>query len=212
MYDLDNDMFYLRHKKQILKEGFHACSNHPDIYAHFVRFIHALNFRGYFIVLDKTSEYFKKITTTKTPDLIYNDCIIKLLRDRLIKRKLDINHLVFEQNLSNPSPGRLEKRKLEIINLIDELNEDFAQRGLIRNNIKFSIELATKTENILSIVDYVSHVLCKVFEGKNGKVENFMKENYQLIEPKIACIHLVDKNIYIKTRNRSLDIDNVLIK
>jgi len=31
----------------------------------------------------------------------------------------------------------------------------------------------------------------KVYEGKNGKVENYMKENYRLVEPKIAAFMML---------------------
>ncbi len=215
-FDMERDLFLLRHKDQFNKEGFHACTNHPDLYSYFLKFIYPLNFRCYFIVINKTSEKFKELKL-KSNEEIYNDCIKLLLKDRLVKRKLELNHLIFEQNLPNPSKTRLLNRKNELIKIIENINDLLIEKKYINQSLRFSVELKDKNEELLSIVDYACHIVSKIYEGKidnnnNRKVEKSMKENYKLFEPKIGSIHDLFKNVYYKIRRKSLDIDGVFIK
>ena len=89
--ELINSLFYSRHWKNIKKEGFHASTNHFDIYSRFVSLIPALSFRSYFIVYDKTHpDYLLQVKATGA-SIMYDQAIFKLLKDRYLTEKYSIH-------------------------------------------------------------------------------------------------------------------------
>jgi len=209
--EIKNSRYYYRFRNDFLKTGFHASENHPDIYGRFVALLTALNFRAYAVILNKHTKYFEMIIGSQSKKQIYDDLIKTLLRDRLKKRAEDINYLFFEQNLSGPSRHRIKLRERELQEIIEALNYEISQSNLTQTRMcRVSLQ-KKKEQKLFAVVDYVNHIITKVYEGKNGNVKRFMRENYRLIEPKIGCIHDVANKTFHMPRRKALEIDNEFI-
>jgi hypothetical protein len=204
--------YFSRFINEFLKTGFHASKNHLDIYSKFVALLPRLNFRYYAQMLDKRSEYYLVTKTFKSKEEIYDDMLKSLLKDRLLKRIDAINKIFFEQNLPNPTESRINFRRKQLESLISGLNSKVINKKLIKNDLEYEIEVQNKkSQPIFAVVDFMNHIVMKVYEGKNEKVENYMKENYRLVEPKIGCIHDVAHGIFHKPRKKGIDIDRIFI-
>ena len=210
--EIKNRGYFNRFRNEFLKTGFHASSNHPDIYGQFVALLPRLNFRYYAQILDKRSEYYLASATSKSKEQIYDDMLKSLLKDRLLKRIGAINKIFFEQNLPNPTKSQISIREKQLASLLSGLNDKVINKKLIKKNLEYETRVQNKkSQPIFAVVDFMNHIVMKVYEGKNGKVENFMKENYRLVEPKIGCIHDVAHGIFHKPRKKGLDIDSIFI-
>lgn len=210
--EIKNSGYYYRFRDGFLKTGFHASENHPDIRGRFIALLRTMNFRAYAVILNKRSAYFKSIASSQTREQIYDHLVMTLLRDRLIKRAEDINDLSFEQNLSTPSPGRLESRKQGLSDIIETINRELVERDLMPTGLVYRVSLQTKSQQkLFAVVDYVNYVITKAYEGTNGRVEKSMKDNFVLIAPKIGCIHDIAKKTFHQPRKKALDIDNEFV-
>jgi hypothetical protein len=208
-----NSGYFNRFRAKFQETGFHASTNHPDIYSRFVALLPRLNFRYFALILNKMSRYYDKMVTTKSKNAIYDDALKSLLKDRLIKRTDDTNMLFFEQNLANPSLVRINARKKQLESVISELGNSLVLKTDKEKGLQYKISVQDKkSQPLFCIVDYMNHIVMKVYEGKQGKVENYMKENYRLIEPKIGCIHDVANKTFHKPRKKGIDVDSSFIK
>lgn len=209
---IKNTAYLRRHLQSFLKSGFHACRNHPDVYARFVELLSTMNFRAYAVLVNKHTEYFQQIVGSQSKEQIYDYLVKDLLRDRLLGQSDSFYHLFFEQNLSRPTGRALRNRETQLSSIIESISDDLLARKLIRSRLTFRVTVQNKKgQKLFSTVDYVNHIIMKVYEGKNGKVENFMKDNYRLIEPKIGCIHDVTSRNFIVPRKKELDIERSFV-
>jgi hypothetical protein len=210
--EIENRGYYSRFRKEFLKKGFHASTNHPDIYGQFVALLPRLNFRYYALILNKNSEYFFETITSKSKEAVYDNSLKSLLKDRLLKRKDTLNRLFFEQNLPNPTESRISLREEQLRALMAGLNDEMIKKGLIKKNLQYEVRVQNKkTQPLFAVVDFMNHIVMKVYEGRHGKVEEYMKENYRLLEPKIGCIHDVANRKFYKPRKKGIDIDNIFV-
>jgi hypothetical protein len=210
--EIKNRGYFNRFRNEFLKTGFHASTNHPDIYSQFVALLPRLNFRYYALILDKRSDYYLASITSKSKEEVYDNLLKSLLKDRLLKRIDAINKIFFEQNLPNPTESRISMRGKQLASLISGLNNEVIKKRLIKKDLRYEVRVQNKkTQPLFAIVDFMNHIVMKVYEGKNNKVENYMKENYRLVEPKIGCIHDFAHRIFHKPRKKGLDIDSIFI-
>ena len=163
--------------------------------------------------MDKRSEYYLKTKGTRSKEEIYDDMVKSLLKDRLIKRKRDYNKIYFEQNLSNPTEFRISARQKQLQSLVESLSKEIMRNGLISKNLQYEISVQNKkAQSLFTIVDFMNHIVLKIYEGKEGKVERFMKENYRLVGPKIGCIHDIACGIFNKPRKKEIDVDSTFFE
>ncbi len=212
--ELINSQFYSRHWKNLKKEGFHASTNHIDIYSRFVNLIPTLNFRSYFIVYDKTHpDYLSQLNKTG-PSIMYDQALFKLLKDRLLKQKFSKHNIIIEQNLAKQTTTSFLNRVTEIDKIIAQIQDWMQTKGYLKSSekIHFTVELATKENKCLSLIDYLLHILGQVYVGNiEKKYLPYMRENLRLIEPTIASIHDVFNNLYISPRKQSIDLTSLPI-
>ncbi|OPY65052.1 MAG: hypothetical protein A4E57_03319 [Syntrophorhabdaceae bacterium PtaU1.Bin034] len=210
--EVRSSAYYRRHKEGFLKSGFHACKNHPDIYSRFVALLTTMNFRAYAVLLNKHTEYFQGVANSQSKEQIYDYLIKDLLKDRLLGQAEDVNHLFFEQNLSRPSQRGIELRERRLSSVLESISNELLERKLTRTRMSFQVSVLSKKEQkLFSVVDYVNHIILKVHEGRNGNVEEFMKHNYRLIEPKIGSIHDIARGTFIVPRKKRLEIESSFI-
>lgn len=206
--ELNNSAFFERHKKN---KYFHACEDHLDIYSRFVEMLNNLDFRAYIVVLNKTTKYFKELIKIKDKEEICEQLTIKLLSDRLLDKKLNNHFLTFEGAGSKLVNEKMKKEKI-----IRGISDYLKKKALIDSDLNFSVEIKNKDEQLLSIIDYVIHIVGRLYEGKkrdNGTigVEEYMKHNFRLIEPKIALVFDLEKNKYFVPRKDDINIDDFFI-
>ena len=83
--NIKNSAYFFRYKEDFEKYGFHASTNHFDIYGKFVELLNTLNFRAYVVLIDKTNGDFS--VTSEQYKEYYFSLLKTLLKDRLLKRK-----------------------------------------------------------------------------------------------------------------------------
>jgi hypothetical protein len=190
--ELLDDIYFSSIKEKFKKQGFHAAENHPDIRARVYGLLPLLNYRSYFVILNKTDEYFEELSKAMTPSEVYGLAIRKLLKDRIIKNRNDNNIFIFE-NINLPD--------ISLRVIIDNFFKEY-------QNFHNEYYITDKKNVILSIVDYLNYILFSLLETK--QFQERMKENFELMKPKIGSIHLINNDIYLSRRNE-LDLD-VLLK
>lgn len=201
--DLNNSAFFERHKKN---KYFHACEDHFDIYMRYVEMLNSLDFRAYAVVINKKSEYFDNLVRNKTQKEVYENLIFQLLYNRLLDRKLNNHYLIFERLGDKLNSEKEEKEKI-----ICNINKELKDRALIDSDLNYNVDVKDKEEELLSIIDYVVHIIGRLYEGKGGKVEKYMEHNFRLIEPKIALISDLVRSKYFNPRKELIDINELYI-
>lgn len=189
--ELLEDIYFNGTKEKFRKQGLHAVENHPDIRARIYGLLPLLNYRSYFVILDKTDAFFKEISKVMTPSEIYGFTLKKLLKDRIIRNKND-NNIFFFENIDLPDIS------LKVI--IDSFLKEY-------QNYRIEYYIVNKQNVILSVVDYLNYIFYNLLESNQFKER--MKENFELMRPKIASIHLINKNVYLSRRNE-IDLDDLL--
>lgn len=198
--EITNSPYFAFERLKFVKEGFHACKNHFDIKARFYNLISTLNIRAYVLIINKHSEFFKKmISDNKKSEIIYHMLIEKLLKDRLIKHRFDHNILIFEQYGSKP-----EKWKKNIEGIIEKIT--ISIKDSFQTNLSYEVSVHTKDDVNISIIDYINYLFIQFYENK--KVEerilqkDRMLQNFKIIEPKIGLIYKMDKDEFYSNKNR----------
>ncbi len=178
-------MAYFEETVEILKkQGFHAVENHPDVRARFYSIIPFFNYRGYFVVVDKTSEYFKSLKKDKEDFEIFELFLKKLLTDRLKRNKEDHNVFIFEE---------IEIEKKSLKKILEILFNDFSDKY----DCEYKIE--GKSHINLGTIDYLNYILYSILNDSKANIR--MEQNLNLIKQKIGVINILNKNLYL-SRNK----------
>lgn len=194
--ELASDLYFEGIKDRILKEGFHAVENHPDIRADFYKILPLLDYRGYFVVLDKTSNYFTTLKREKEEYEIFEYSLRKLLIDRVTRNKLDRNIFYFEKL-------NIKKKSL------DEILSNFFNS--LDSEIDCEYHIVDKKEENISVVDYLNYIFYEILDGyHNGKEKNRMKLNFDLISSKVAVINILHKNSFLSRKKNRIKYDNFI--
>jgi uncharacterized protein YcgL (UPF0745 family) len=204
--EIKNSAYYFRNKDNFEKDGFHASTNHPDIYSRFVSLLNTLNFRSYILLIDKNNQDFEQ--KLKERDDLYYYLLKILLKDRILKRKNDIIHIIIEQSSKK---HKIEKSKIQSV--LSEINDTLIREGFIKNKINFDFKIQGKNEDAgIDIIDYINHIIFTAKVG-NEKGEKFprLEENTDLIEPKVALVYnLLNGKYYVSRKKEPLSLYNFL--
>jgi hypothetical protein len=193
-----NEPYFALQRDKFLKHGFHACKNHPDIRARFYNLVSTLNARFYILLLKKDSVFYKKMMDDKFSSFEkYNMCIKKLLSDRLTKTRNDNNIIIFEQYGNKPN-NWLKNVESVIQEVTTKIDDKFGTK------IACNVSVHDKSDLNLSVIDYINYLFVQFFEKDN--VSNRMKENFAILEPKIALIYKMDKDLFYD-KNKRLNIN-----
>lgn len=187
--------YFIEDLERIEEEGFHATDNHPDVRTHYYKRLPFFNFRAYFVVVNKNSDYFKILKTKKEDYEIFEMFLRKLIKDRIQSNKNDKNIFYFE-NIE------IEKKSFQNIikGIFDSLDETF--------DCKYKI--VGKEIMNLSTIDYLNYILYCILN--NDKVNDRMEKNFNLIAPKIGVINILNRNVFLgrkKTDDKKINIINL---
>lgn len=193
--ELLDEIYYQEFYDRILKEGFHATENNFDMRADVYKLLPLLEYRAYVVLFNKKTRYFKELLQNKEEHEIFKFSLTTLLKDRLIKNKNDRNIFLFERI-------KISKKSLDTI-----LSEIFDNLG---HEFDCEYKIVGKDEENMGVVDYLNfifnHLLCEPSPMKR------MKQNFDLIAPKIGVINIVHNNVFLsrkKPKHLQINLENL---
>lgn len=192
---IKDNIYYSSTVEKILNQGFHAVENHFDVRADLFKILPLLNFRAYFVLLNKKDEYFESLSKKMDASDIYEFTLQRLLRNRLLE---SLNYNFFFEELQLPKSSQ------------KKILDDFFKTYLNDKEITYRIVGKKETQNT-SIIDYMNYLIYQLLNYT--KVEQRMVENFELLKPKIALIDIVNTNSYF-SRNKKfnlLDLQRLLV-
>lgn len=181
---LSTEIYYEDFKKQILEKGFHATENSMDVRAELYKLLPLMNYRAYFVITNKKSEFFRSIMKTKDESEFFAYSLKKLLKDRLTANKNDKNIFYFET---------IQLKKKSLKNVLDDFFSTFD------SSYEIEYHIVGKDEENLAIVDYLNFIFNYLLTDKKPILR--MEQNLKIVSPKIAIVHLLHKNIFLGRRN-----------
>lgn len=191
--EIQNDIYFSAFKEKFIKSGFHAVENHPDIRTTLYRKLIKLNWRAYFVLVNKESDYFKSIQS-KDEHEIFMISLTKLLFNRIRKAKDDKNIFIFETIQLTP-----KTLKQGLDTFFQQMNKTY--------NCEYRIVEKDGDIN-LAIIDYLNYVLHQILTSEKPNVR--MEQNFELLAPKIALIHIQNTKTYLSRKNEEITVENLI--
>lgn len=110
--ELSEEVYFTHLRDKLLEKNFHAVDDHFDVRAAIYKILPYQNFRGYFVVTNKKSEYFKELKSKREDFEIISYLLKKLIIPRVTSNKSDKNIFYFET---------LEVEKKSLERILEEL-------------------------------------------------------------------------------------------
>lgn len=201
---LIEDLYFEGFIERIKQEGFHAVENHHDIKTQFYRLLPFLDYRAYFVILDKTTPFYTQLKQKKNDYEIFEYTLTKLLSDRIVKNKTDKNIFYFERI-------NIEKKALSVI-----LKDFFSS---LDSSYDCEYHIVGKEEENLAVVDYLNYMFFQILEDlKNKKVKknlefDRMMLNFNLVKSKIGLINIVHSDTFLSRKKKfekRIEYDNLI--
>ncbi|UNY98787.1 hypothetical protein MQE36_00175 [Zhouia spongiae] len=174
------EVYYEDFRKSLIERNFHAVDDHFDIRAEMYKILPYLNFRGYFVVTNKMSSYFKNLKKEKEDYEIIDLMLRKLIKPRVSKNREDKNCFIFET---------LEVEKKSLKNILDELFSGLSKKYDVE------YEIVGKENVNMAVIDYVNYNLYSVL-NPNDKPQKRTLQNFEILKDKIALINVLDDNSF----------------
>ncbi len=192
--DLKSEL-YFEDYQEALNNPFHAVDDHPDVRTAFYKIIPFLNFRAFFEIIIKKTEYFNQLKANKSDCEIIKEMIRRLIRTRVLAN-LNDKHIIFIETLE------VEGKTLKTIT--DEIKDEFT-------NIDIDIAILEKGNHNLSLIDYLNYIIFNIFEKDNKKFEKNPRyqQTFNIIKEKIALIHIWNSDEYFSRTSTEINIDNL---
>ncbi len=189
---LSNPYFYA-YRGPFLRQGFHACDNHPDIRSQYYALLPKLNIRIYSLVINKSSNCFSDIyRKCASDDELYAFFVKKLLTDRIKSEYMKQIHIIFEEYGNS-----ITKHKANMRNVVFNISQCVSNKR--RHNINIDVDIHKKDDIALSVVDYTNYILYQILSNNNSPR---MMDNFNLIKPKIALVYsLHNKKFYDRRKS-----------
>ncbi|GAA6767784.1 hypothetical protein AAFH68_37340 [Flavobacterium sp. CGRL1] len=194
-----NLLYYSNFKDKITKEGFHAVENNMDMKADVYKILPLLNYRSYFVITKKDSEYFKRLMNEKDESDFFALSLKKLLHDRIKSTYKDENIFYFET---------IKLRKTSLKQIIENLFNQYPEYD-------YKYKIVGKEEENLGIIDYLNYLFFHLFgqKKKDEKIMPRMLMNLDLVSPKIALINFPHKNIFLSRKKKpafQVTLENII--
>lgn len=193
--EIGSSLYYDKFKDKIAKQGFHATENNMDMRADLYKLLPLLDYRAYFVITNKKSDYFLEKIAKMDESEYFAHSLRKLISDRIVANKKDKNIFYFE-NI------QLKKKSLQqnLDNIFKKLDSDY----------DCEYHIVGKEEENLAIVDYLNFIFYHLFTEENPMPR--MKLNFNLVSPKIALVTYLHKNMFFgrkKPKNLQVSLDNL---
>ena len=196
--ELKDDIWFFEFEEQI-KKGFHACENHFDLRTAFYRILPLLNFRAFFEVIYKESQFFADLKVeNKDYEIIAK--MLKNLINRMVLKEREAKHIFYFEEL--------EVQSKSLKNILAEIFTSY-------ENIDIEYYIVGKGDDNLSIVDYINYSLFNIFVESDEK--KFRKNTttikmFDVLKEKIGLVHIWNNNTFFSRKGKSeelIEIDNL---
>lgn len=196
--ELSEEVYFTHLRDKLVEKNFHAVDDHFDVRAAIYKILPYQNFRGYFVVTNKESEYFKELKSNKEDYEIITYLLKKLIIPRITKNKNDKNIFYFETL-------EIEKKSLERI-----LQEIFSP---LRTEFDVEFHIVGKENITMGIIDYINYNLYSVLDPvKKIDLKDRNCQNFEILKEKIALINILDNNTFFSRFGElgfSVELDNL---
>lgn len=196
--DLSEEVYFQHLREKLIERNFHAVDDHFDVRAAVYKILPYLNFRGYFIITNKKSEYFKKLKAKKEDFEIISQILYKLIVPRVTKNKDDKNIFYFET---------LEVEKKSLKNIIDDIFKPLKEKYDVEYHI-------VGKENItMGVIDYINYNLYNILDPTkkiDSKDRNY--QNFEILKDKIGLINILDNDTFFSrfgVENSTIEFENL---
>lgn len=187
-----SDPYNFKRRQKFQQDGFHAAKNHPDIRTSVYTLLLGLNFRAYSVVIDKTAPLFQELTQRFASEELYNYFVRELLYDRVLSERDSELNFIFEEYGNSKT-----KHKDAMTTVISRICQEIRKNGASKE-IFINVAVESKDELLLAVTDYINFV---IFQMLQDAPQDRMKENFIIIEPKIALLHSLHNREYYHSRN-----------
>lgn len=197
--ELKDELYFMEYLEEIEK-GFHACENHPDIKTHFYKILPLLNYRAYFEVIYKKSQFFTDLKAEKQDYEIIGK-MLKNLINRMVLKDKGAKHIFYVEEL--------EVQNKSLKNILEEIFTSYA--GI---DVEYSI--VSKGDDNLSMADYINYNVFNIFvEADDNK---FREKNprvihtFNILKEKMALIHIWNNDSFLSRKGKSeelIEVDNL---
>lgn len=185
--ELLNSIYYDQFIDRIKQEGFHATENNIDMRADVYKLIPLLEYRAYFVIINKETEYFRKLKARLEEHEIFALSLRKLILDRIISNRKDKNIFYFEG--INISKRPLSSILKEITKTLDA-------------SYDCEFIIVGKEEENLGVIDYLNFIFYQLLSTHNPNPFPRMKFNFDLVSTKIALIVIKNNNVYLSRKKK----------
>lgn len=191
--DILSSPYFYAYRDLFLRQGFHACDNHPDIRSRYYALLPKLNIRIYSLIIKKSSNYFSNICQKcASNDEIYACFVKTLLFDRIESECMKPIHIIFEEYGDS-----ITRHKTNMQNIVRHISQYISNKR--RHNINVDVEIHKKDDIVLSVIDYTNYILYQILNNDNN---TRMMDNFKLIEPKIALLYSLHNKKFYGRRKR----------
>lgn len=182
-----NSLYYSQFAERIKAEGLHATENNMDMRADVYKLLPLLDYRSYFVVVNKQTEFFDELKKTHDEHEIFYKSLKKLLHDRIVKNKEGKNIFIFETI-------QISKKSLTAI-----LTDFFSEYD---SSYDCEFRIVGKEEENMGVIDYLNFIFNHILSEKSPMPRMFL--NFDLIAPKIGVICIMNKNDVFLSRKSGL--------
>jgi len=190
--EIKEDPYYEESIDDILAKGLHAVENHPDIRTEFYKLLPRLNFRAYFVVVNKNETLFKEQYEIDGMAIFYGKLLSALLRDRVIKKS--------EKYILNVEDLEFSDTKMSRV-------LDTALTPLKKGRV-MEYYIVGKGDRLIGLIDYLNYLLFTLIQNPKKEQPRF-EQSFKLLAPKIGLIHYWNTNKFI-SRHQKIELNKIL--
>jgi hypothetical protein len=183
--DIQSSIYYEDIRKKILKQGFHATENNMDVRAEVYKILPLLDYRAYFVITNKETDFFKEKMKTMDESDFFAYSLKKLLKERIEAHRYDKNILFFET---------IDLKRNSLTKILTDFFSTYDGK------IIYEYYIVGKEEENLAIIDYLNFLFYHMFSVEEPFQR--MKSNFNLVAPKIALINYTHKNLFFSRQKK----------
>lgn len=192
--DWIQNIYYVDFLNRIKSEGIHAAENNMDMQADVYKILPLLDYRSYFVVLNKNTNYFEELLKSHSEFEIFEKTLKKLLHDRIIENRGGKNIFIFEE---------IQIAKKPLSTIVKELLSEYSS--------DCDFEIVKKGNENMGVIDYLNYVFYHILTKTEPRPR--MIQNFNLVAPKIGLINILHNDVYLsrkKSKKYKVEFENLL--